>query len=248
MPEKSEYQRNLEVQGLLLYTIGVGAGVDEAVGSITRSEQGRLNGPRNRLRIARKISQENVAALVSLGFIFPLNGKFEAAKLNKARMVMDRFPQDEVDPLADDPVLMTVDAPPGWKFVPTGDNGYWSNLVDPDGRVRGTQFYKGAFYDRNASFDLVKRYHIDSEYNEETCNLAWDKREGLPYVRYNVKDRATGQKLWEGEWLTVADSRRLDEYTDDYKGLKYQAERDQKFGFAWLREHYPVHDKIEAYW
>jgi hypothetical protein len=162
-------------------------------------------------------------------------------------LVADRFPQDEVDPLADDPVLMTVDAPPGWKFEPTGDNGYRSNLVDPQKRVRGTQFYKGVFYDRNASFSLKRRYNLDSKYDENALSQPREQRGGKPYVQWSVKD-ADGTVLWTGKWLTDEESTRLDKMTDDWKEYLYKEERDATCGLAWLREHYPDHDNVGAYW
>lgn len=52
-----------------------------------------------------------------------------------------------------------VDAvlPAGWKIKAT-DHSMWSKLVDDKGREVGSIFYKAAFYDRDAFFDLSKEF------------------------------------------------------------------------------------------
>lgn len=51
---------------------------------------------------------------------------------------------DDVDDL-----FVNVKFPPGWKLNPT-DHSMWSELIDENGTVRGSVFYKAAFYDRRA--------------------------------------------------------------------------------------------------
>lgn len=46
--------------------------------------------------------------------------------------------------------------PEGWHKRPL-DNPLWSELVNAEGCVRATIFYKAAFYDRRAFFDAVVR-------------------------------------------------------------------------------------------
>jgi len=55
----------------------------------------------------------------------------------------------------DDDMFQYVELPDGWKKVPT-DHSMWSNLVDEQGRVRASIFYKGAFYDRSAHASATK--------------------------------------------------------------------------------------------
>lgn len=55
----------------------------------------------------------------------------------------------------DDDIFQYVELPDGWKKVPT-DHSMWSNLVDEQGRVRASIFYKAAFYDRNAHASATK--------------------------------------------------------------------------------------------
>jgi len=53
------------------------------------------------------------------------------------------------EPLSDDPIFCEAVLPKGWQKRAT-DRSMWSHLVDADGKVRATIFYKAAFYDRNA--------------------------------------------------------------------------------------------------
>jgi len=65
-----------------------------------------------------------------------------------------------------DDIFMTVEAPTGWELRPT-DHSMWSEIFDDQGRKRGSVFYKAAFYDRSAHGNLISRYQIHSEYNED---------------------------------------------------------------------------------
>ena len=40
----------------------------------------------------------------------------------------------------------------------------WNEIIDAKGHVRGTMFYKAAFYDRSAHMSLNSRYRVHSEY------------------------------------------------------------------------------------
>lgn len=232
------------LQAQLLLAGAMSGDLNGMANSIARMERGTLNDTKNRLRMARRLPPEAQKALESFGFIFPVA---PGEKPSREQLLTGRLPQDFDDPLKDDPVLMTVDAPPGWKFAPTGDNGYWSNLVDPQGRVRGSQFYKGAFYDRNANFSLSRRYNLSSEYNEAVYSVKRDERGDMQYVRWRVKD-ADGTVLWTGEWLTQATADRLEEYTPDYTGYAHAKERADALGITWLRENYPQYEDFKAYW
>ncbi len=53
------------------------------------------------------------------------------------------------EPCEDDPLFCVAQLPAGWKKRGT-DHSMWSDLIDDEGRVRATIFYKAAFYDRRA--------------------------------------------------------------------------------------------------
>lgn len=53
------------------------------------------------------------------------------------------------EPLADDPLFCNATLPEGWTKRAT-EHRLWTELVDEHGGVRGSIFYKAAFYDRDA--------------------------------------------------------------------------------------------------
>lgn len=57
------------------------------------------------------------------------------------------------EPHKGDPLFCTAVLPKGWKKRAT-DHTMWSELVDENGKVRATIFYKAAFYDRDAFIRL----------------------------------------------------------------------------------------------
>lgn len=56
--------------------------------------------------------------------------------------------------------------PKGWTKVPTS-HSMWSALKDARGLVRAKVFYKAAFYDRDAHFNVVNRFTISEVYSCE---------------------------------------------------------------------------------
>ena len=52
-----------------------------------------------------------------------------------------------------DSLFVACRFPNGWSKRPT-DHSMWSELIDPEGTVRGSIFYKAAFYDRRAFMRL----------------------------------------------------------------------------------------------
>lgn len=56
---------------------------------------------------------------------------------------------------AADDLFVYVTLPDGWIKRPT-DHSMWSELVDGEGKVRATIFYKAAFYDRDAFMNISK--------------------------------------------------------------------------------------------
>ncbi len=63
-------------------------------------------------------------------------------------------------------IFVAVEFPPGWSKRPT-DHDMWTELIDDKGRVRGSIFYKAAFYDRSAHVFLRPRFHVDSKFQED---------------------------------------------------------------------------------
>lgn len=93
-------------------------------------------------------------------------------------------------------IFLAAQFPAGWSIRPT-DHSMHSDLVDPQGRKRGGIFYKAAFYDRKAHFNLNARYFISNDYAQpdSTCFIedsATNTRKHVlgtaPYSDYKAKD------------------------------------------------------------
>lgn len=85
--------------------------------------------------------------------------------VNSDTLPTDVYPADKAkleewgvvfgDVVEGDPIFTHATLPEGWKKVPT-DHDMWSDLVDADGIVRASIFYKAAFYDRSAQISAKK--------------------------------------------------------------------------------------------
>jgi hypothetical protein len=69
-----------------------------------------------------------------------------------------------------DDLFVRVKFPTGWKKVPT-NHSIWSNIVDDKSRIRGSIFYRAAFYDRSAHAHLVCRFSVENNYERPLCSI-----------------------------------------------------------------------------
>lgn len=76
----------------------------------------------------------------------PVNVRGDKSALEKAGVVFG-------EPCKSDPLFCFAQLPAGWSKRPT-DHAMWSELVDGNGNVRATIFYKAAFYDRDAFMNV----------------------------------------------------------------------------------------------
>jgi hypothetical protein len=88
------------------------------------------------------------------------------------------------EPFADDPMFRPARLPPGWSKRAT-DHSMWAEVVDDDGHVRISIFYKAAFYDRSAHMHLNPRY--DMVYAESRTE----------HPLRQIRDEKTGVVLFE---------------------------------------------------
>lgn len=122
-----------------------------------------------------------------------------------------------------DYLFVNVILPTGWTKQPT-EHSMWSDLCDKQGRIRARIFYKAAFYDRSAHFNLCKRY-------------------SYRVMPVNIND-------WSGpKWGVVYDQDVIIWYTnrfehDDYKAYNIAETKAR----AWLETHYPDYQNPLAYW
>ena len=65
-----------------------------------------------------------------------------------------------------DNLFIEATFPPGWTKRPT-DHQMHTEILDAKGRVRGSIFYKAAFYDQRADCNLKCRFYVSTDYNED---------------------------------------------------------------------------------
>jgi hypothetical protein len=149
-------------------------------GGIERQEaQGQQDLVKAADRLPSNMSVEDQAALVQLGFIFG----------------------DTIDD-----IFRSVQMPAGWTIKPS-DHSMHSDLIDPQGNKRGGIFYKAAFYDRKAHFNLNCRYYVSQDYAQPTStHFIEDAKTGqrahvvgtAPYADWNAGDAMSKQAC---KWL-----------------------------------------------
>lgn len=164
-------------------------------GGIERQEaQGQCDLVSAANKLPADMRPDDRAALESLGFVFGA-------------------PVDEI--------FIAVQMPAGWAIRPT-EHSMHSDLVDPQGRRRGGIFYKAAFYDRKADFNLTCRYSARCDYEKPTST-------------HFIEDSADGsRKHVVGTTAYAAD---------------YQAIREiDKEASAWLEANLPDYRNPLAYW
>lgn len=134
--------------------------------------------------------------------------------------------------------------PEGWRFVQT-DHGMWSDLVDGAGFVRGSMFYKSAFYDRSAHLGLNKRFTT----REDRAAADVDGT-----LRGHVIARLPGKKDEDGHIVHTMT------YPVKFPGTYHVVDESMRRAYfeasdqfrkdlsAWLATNYPDSDSVHAYW
>lgn len=136
-----------------------------------------------------------------------------------------------------DKLFRTATLPPGWKKVSTG-HSMWSNLVDDQGRVRATIFYKAAFYDRDAFMNVSRRFSTTYEYTEGGY-------EG-PVVG-QVKD-ADGSVIFTTRPFLKSEST-TEKTPSGYSQPVQHYDLARKAAQQWLIDNgYPDYNNVLAYW
>ena len=130
-----------------------------------------------------------------------------------------------------DDVLYQAELPEGWTMRTT--SLYCSEIVDQNGNVRASMFYKSSFYDRNASMYLTARYRVATYYTE-------------------LEDGATTEIYFgnEQEKLYVAgEVFRKNEMTDEERKIAREKEIEYTLkAEAYASEYYPNYQDVTAYW
>jgi len=131
-----------------------------------------------------------------------------------------------------DSLFTFVELPKGWKKQPT-DHSMWNNLVDDKGRVRGSFFYKAAFYDRDANIHPVRRFSIERNY---------ERKDTDDLIEMQVRDSKKAVFSVEAP-MPKKDGKR------DYQASE-QVEKELRGQCAqWLIDNgFPDYNNVSAYW
>lgn len=126
----------------------------------------------------------------------------------------------------EDELFFDVIMPKGWRKEATG-HSMWNNLVDDKGRVRGTFFYKAAFYDRDSFMNFKTRYEWKCDYSEKE------------FVGYHVWDSEKQEVVFNAGKMTK------DCNEPDYFKTQDKLRQDCE---NFLKNNFPQHEDINAYW
>lgn len=156
--------------------------------------------------LPNKISQRDREILTSLGF-----------------QIGEVLPHDDL--------FLEATLPEGWAKRPT-DHSMYTDLVDPQGRRRGSIGYKAASYDRWVSFHLCSRY--DLQLYHPTGEYEFGKS------FYGVVDTAQG-----GVFVYVPTPEDIERHKPEQR---WDGKGDNQACSHWLNQHFPDWKSPAAYW
>lgn len=138
-----------------------------------------------------------------------------------------------------DDLFVNCALPEGWRKGPT-DHSMWSDLLDKQGRKRGSIFYKAAFYDRDAFMSLQNRYKVSVDPVDGWSDPEYKTKEWRCYVR-----DFDGSEVWTSVRLRPEPPLKPRE-----KWLEWNAEKDALFeaGRTYLDENFPNWREPLMYW
>ena len=130
-----------------------------------------------------------------------------------------------------DDVLCSAIMPEGWSMRAT-DHSMWNEILDENGIIRGSMFYKAAFYDRSAHMNLECRYKVS------VCSVGDD------YSTTEVYFGNSNEKLFVAGQVHIPKDatreERLAKYADE--------ERLRDIARKFADENYPDWKNVHAYW
>lgn len=125
----------------------------------------------------------------------------------KDRIALELMGCKYVGPVDGDKLFNHWIIPVGWKFKSTGHYMY-QDLCDEQGRKRGSQMYKGAAWDRDASFYTVPRFSIGyihedpGDMHSDMVPVIQDSNNTVLWRGTPIKDMPSYQR--SREWLDRA--------------------------------------------
>lgn len=156
-----------------------------------------------------------------------------------------------------DKMFLDVLMPDGWIKTGTG-HAMWSNLLDNTGRLRGTIFYKAAFYDREAFINIEQKIKI--VINRGKYLSREDKKANVP-VLFQVIEQGAGviystdaqvcpqplPKKLNKEWNLLSDKEKQEYWAWEEQYDLWVAGRECEV-IEWLKANKPDFENVFAYW
>jgi len=191
----------------------------------------------------------NVAAMSGPGGIAGQE-KRERDKVTKTQQIALDAPWDDLEKLGfkktgnqPNDVLCEVEFPEGWEMKPSEEDHRSSYLYDPQGRQRGSMFYKAASYDQYANFSLNKRFTYRLVYQDK--DMDFSDRHGAPF-RGEVEDNVTGKIVFSTPYAKTMSTSSSDKgYWEQKDVLDKEANEMIE---AWLNENYSDWKSPLAHW
>ncbi len=161
---------------------------------------------------------------------YAVNNAFLAKKMGPSREAWEKLGFEFIDD-PDDKVLIEAKLPEGWSIRAT-DHSMWNDIVDGNGYVRGTMFYKSSFYDRDAHMDLCRRYGIHSDYVDED------------YTTSEIYFGNRNEKIFVAGQVCIPRGLSAEERQSKTE------EKDRLFDMAkeFADKYYPNWEDVNAYW
>jgi len=130
-----------------------------------------------------------------------------------------------------DDVLYSADLPEGWTMRTT--SLYGSEIVDQNGNVRASMFYKASFYDRTAYMSLTARYGVRTDYR----TVEEGEISEIYFGNENEKLFVAGVVI------------KNNDMTDEERKAKREEERELSIkAETYANEYYPDYQDVTAYW
>lgn len=125
----------------------------------------------------------------------------------------------------EDDLFYRVALPDGWEIRAT-DHSMWNNVFDNNGRNRISFFYKAAFYDRDAFSNFERRFRARYIPQNQEDGIRYGAVYDCDKEIYRTKglQAKSGQKSWDVD------------------------EKQADVAKKWLKQNYPLHEDINAYW
>lgn len=132
-----------------------------------------------------------------------------------------------------DDLFFSVKLPKGWKIEAT-DHSMWNNLIDLNGKIRATFFFKGAFYDRDAFSNFERRYSWkDMPFDSYETNATYEER----------KTREHYGKVYDGDREIFSTD---EKHSHNEKWFENDEIKEECLEF--LNKNYPDWKSVDAYW